>query len=310
MEIPKQVDEAADLATQLHEQMFTPQAPVEPEVIDPPDDNQPAPEANTDEEPDVPHDDDIEELRKFKERYLHLKGKYDAEVPRLNNELKEFKQTVFERLEAQVKQTPTENTEQPVDKFAKFKEEYGEDLFEAIKELAGIQAEERLNTRIKPVEDQVSSVEDTQIKTAQQNFVNYLDTKVTGDWKKLWNGEDPKFLEFLEKPDPSGLYTYGDLVKAYNDNWDADRLSTVFNLYLKENTPVAPKTSNPTKDAMVAPSRQTTHTTPSINDKRIWTTAAMQEFQQKDAKGLYTPEESKAMWDDLLAAPSENRFKN
>jgi hypothetical protein len=306
----KQAEEAALLAEQLHEKMYpqTPEADVEDttpdDVVDTPAPDEPAP-------PSL--EDVLEQLRVEKERYSSLKGKYDKEVPTLSNELKEFKQTVFERLEA-ARVTP--DVVAPVeDKFAKFKEEYGNELFEVMKTLASETAEEKYNQTIKPVQEQVHSVEETQIKAAKQNFTSYLDDKVKGDWKNLWEGNDPKFIEFLESPDPSGLYTYADLVKLYNDNWDGDKLAKVFNLYLGD-TPVVeipeppkPKAPNPAKEALVAPSRSTTHTTPTVNDKRIWTTDAMSEFQRKDRRGDYTPDESKAMWEDLLAAANEGRIK-
>jgi len=306
----KQAEEQAELAEQLHAQMFTKDEPTE-SVNEQEEETTEQPEEVTDEEV-VPHDDDIEELRKFKARYLSLQGKYDAEVPRLHNELKEFKQSVFERLDKERTPQHDTNVEPVVDKFAKFKEEYGEDLFEAIKELASSQAEEKLNSSLKPVQDQVTSVEDTQIKAAQQNFVSYLDGTVKGDWQNLWAGNDPKFIEFLKQEDPSGLYTYGDLVQHYNDNWDADRLGKVFNTYLDSMAPKAPqvpKQPNPAQQASIAPSRTNTHTTPSANDKTIWTAETMREFQSADRAGKYSPEESAAMWNDLLSAPSENRMR-
>ena len=306
-EVPNSINEAADLAEQLHAKMYPQEEAVDEAIPEEPVDN--SQDVNNDDDRDVPHDDDIAELRKFKDKYLSLKGKYDSEVPTLHKELKEFKQNVFERLE----QTRQPEPDAPaVDKFAKFKEEYGEDLFEAIKDLASQQAEERFKTALQPVQQQVSSVEETQIKSAQNNFVNYLDQTVKGDWQNLWAGNDPKFIEFLQQPDPSGLYTYGDLVQVYNDNWDADKLTKVFNHYFDVNsvqkTP-EPRVPRPEQNAMVAPSRSTQHVSPATNDKQIWTQAAMNEFQAKDRRGAYSSEESKAMWDDLLAAMGEGRIR-
>jgi hypothetical protein len=303
MTIPRQVSETADLAEQLHSRMFA-EAPSE-EVVEQEQEEQPSYDENT-EEANVPHDDDVQELRKFKERYLHLQGKYDAEVPRLHKELKEFKQNVFERLEAKIEQ-PVEAPKE--DKFAKFREEYGDELYMAIRELAALETEEKLKATLKPVQDQVANVEDTQVKAAQQNFVSYLDSKVSGDWQSLWAGKDPKFIEFLNQPDPSGLYTYGQLVQAYNDQWDADRMSIVFNTYLDSSQKQVQRQPRPEKNAMVAPSRQNVHSTPSLDNARIWTGETMKQFQEADRLGKYTPEESKAMWDDLLSAPAQNRMR-
>lgn len=308
MTIPKSVEEAAELAEQLHEKMFS-QAPQEDqEVIDT---EEPSPEETpTEEANEIPHDDDIEELRKFKAKYLTLQGKYDAEVPRLHQEIREFKQSVIEKLQDYRQPQPEVSTPPTEDKFAKFKEEYGEELYEAMKELTKLQAEEIIAQKIQPVEQHVSSVEETQIKAAQQNFISYLDTQVKGDWKKLWAGEDPNFIEFLKQPDPSGLYTYADLVQAYNDNWDADRLGKVFNSYFEKNapTPKEERQPNPAQQAMVAPSRQNI-SPPVMNNARIWTQDSIKEFEAKDRAGKYSPEESQAMWDDLLLAATQGRIR-
>jgi hypothetical protein len=302
--IPKQVEETADLAEQLHSRMFA-EAPSE--EVEQEQEEQPSVEENTDES-EVPHDDDINELRKFKERYLHLQGKYDAEVPRLHKDLRELKQSVFERLESQIpKQQIQENV---VDEFAQEKEAYGEELIDIINRIADKRAEEKLKSSMLPVQKQVEEVQGVQVQAAQKNFVDYLNSKVSGDWHSLWEGKDPKFLEFLNQPDPSGIYTYGELVKTFNDNWDADRLSAVFNTYLGSNQQQSvTRTQRPEKNAMVAPSRQNVHNTPSSENARIWTSNTMKEFQNADRAGRYTPEESKALWDDLLSAPMQNRMR-
>ena len=317
MGVPTQVDEAAELAEQLHERLFSDSGNVEDEVVDTDEDNEDR-EANNDDEDDsneydVPPDDDIEELRKFKARYLSLKGKYDAEVPRLHSELKEFKQNVFDRLESMTTKPKAEPQGEP-DEIARFKEEYGEDFVENLRKFIRLESKSELADTITSVQQQVSSVEETQVKVAQENFKNYIDSQVKGDWRSAWEGKDPKFIEFLQKPDPSGLYTYADLVQAYNDAWDADKLSKVFNLYYadtqKPEVDTRPKKEpNPAQQAMVAPSRNNVHTVPNTNDKQIWTQDSIKEFQRLDRQGKYTSEVSKAMWDDLLSAMSEGRIK-
>jgi len=306
MSVPRQVEEAADMAEQLFNGIQKPEEQPQ-EQQEEQSEQEATDEGVTEEEPDVPHDDDINELRKFKDRYLSLKGKYDAEVPRLYSELKEFKQSVFERLSNQPE--PVKEQEQtPVDdRLAKFKEEYGEDFVENLKALFKAEVDPLLKQSIKPVEDKVSSVEDNQYKVAQENFASYIDQQVKGDWRKAWMGEDPKFQEFLQKPDPSGLYTMGELAKVYNDTWEADKLTNLFNLYYQQSE--APKKSNPTKDAMVAPSRSTTHSAPPSDDKVIWTKDKIKEFEKADRMSTYSAEESQRLWQDLLAAASEGRIR-
>ena len=250
-------------------------------------------------------------------------------MPRLSNELKELKQKVFDSLGDALKQRSVQPEVKPVEEpedpeLVRFREEYGEEHLRILDKIADRRVKTAVETALKqyaeqlaPVQQKVDSVEDTQIKAAQQNFIAYLSDKVEGDWKSLWQGKDEKFNEFLDRPDPSGLYTYGQLAQMYNDNWDADRLATLFNLYLKEQNPPqpeqAPPPSNPAKDAakdaMVAPRRSTQHTAPPSTDKRVWTPQMIEDFKRADRANKYSAEESQAMWDDLLAALRENRIR-
>jgi hypothetical protein len=315
MGTPSQVEEAAVLAEQLHKDMFSQDSEVE--EVKPEDTKEKVEdEEEVEEEEAIPHDDDLEELRKFKSRYLSLKGKYDAEVPRLQHELKDLKTSVFEKLSTIAEkpaETPKEQIKQD-DIVAKMKEEYGEEFIDGIYKIAEHIADQKVKTSSDAVQEKLTSVEDTQLKVAQENFKGYLDSKVTGNWRDLWEGKDPKFIEYLQKPDPSGLYTYGDLVQMYNDAWDADKLAIVINGYLETNKPVVKKEvvikPNPERDALIAPSRSTTISTPNVEDKQIWTKASIKEFERLDRQNKYTPEDSQKLWADLLTAAGEGRIRN
>ena len=183
MELPRQVEEAANIAEELMQgiqQAPQQEAQQAQEVQEAQEET--VEENETSEEQDVPHDDDVQELRKFKDRYLSLKGKYDAEVPRLHQELREFKQSVFERL---APQTPKEEPKVENDKVAKFKEEYGEEFVENLRELLKAEVDPLIRSNVSQVEQQVASVEDTQIKAAQQNFASYIDSKVQNNWREI-----------------------------------------------------------------------------------------------------------------------------
>jgi hypothetical protein len=314
MELPRQVEEAANIAEELMQGIQqAPQQEAQEEEVQTQEET--VQENETSEEQDVPHDDDVQELRKFKDRYLSLKGKYDAEVPRLHQELREFKQSVFERL---APQTPKEEKKVENDKIAKFKEEYGEEFVESLRELLKVEVDPLIKSNVSQVEQQVASVEDTQIKAAQQNFASYLDTKVQNNWREIaqvFNEiaydqpvSNPKIAEFLSKPDPSGYYTNFDLVKIFNDNWDGDKLANVFNSYYEQAPKPKPK-NNPVQDAMVAPSRSTQHVAPTASDKTIWTKEMIAQFEKDDRMGKFSSEDSQAKWNDLLSAAAEGRIR-
>jgi len=311
MSIPRQVEENARMAEELLERSFAPDS----EEDEPGGEEEDAAAApSEDPEPTVepePSDDDLT----FKERYLTLKGKYDAEVPRLSSELKEFKQAVLERLgsepsQAEPEAAPEPDPEDPV--LAQFREEFGDEHADLMIKLINAQGQklvkESLKTSLTPVEEKVKTVEDKQLEAARNDFAQALDTKLeTGNWRQLMDGSNPKFVEFLGEADPSGLFTYGELVQEFSNRWDSDKLAKVFKTFLERETPVKAPTAKP--DALIAPSRSTNTNPPVETDKILWTKESIKQFQKDDMSGKLSAEESKRLWDDLLLAPGEDRIK-
>jgi len=254
---------------------------------------------------DEPEDEDL-----FRNKYLTLQGKYDAEVPALHQELKELKDNIFGKIDELSKANDVKEEETSLDAATdSFREEYGDDLVNYIDEYFKSKIEPTIKQStadaVKPVEEKVQSVEDSQISVAKDEFATYLNDNVKGDWQKA--AEDPKFVKFLEQEDPSGLYTYGDLLSEYNNNWDHKKMAKVFNIFYGEEK--APKqTSKPQKDAMVAPSRQTDNSAPTGEDKIIWTEESMQQFYKDDRARKIPQEESAKMWNDLMLAATEGRI--
>jgi len=272
------------------------------------------------EEPEEKAEDDEEET--WQQRYKSLKGMYDKDVPRLNQELRELKSEVFERLgqlsaKPDNADNPDVNADVMPENIKAFVEDMGEDYIANLNSYMEYMFGPMLDKGLQPVADKVSDVEDATVKSAQKQFSDYLDTKVEGDWQSLMSGEDETFLEFLQTPDPSGLYTYGELIKLYNDNWDADKLATVLNTYMgadggtgDEEAVKKSATKKAKKDTTVAPNRKKHSSTPEANDARIWTQADIKQFEKDDRMNKYDDEESKAMWRDLMAAGIEGRIRD
>jgi hypothetical protein len=313
---PKEIEEAARMAEELHKQMF----PDKEEIDEGAGESEPVVVEEKEDQPEQQQEtftkEDIAELLKFKERYAHLKGKYDAEVPRLASELKELRQQVTERKTTTVPEIEIDPVE---DLLSQWKDEYTEDYVNQLQAIIRAEAAKEAKKLIQPVAEQAASTEDQQIKIARQNFMTYLDGKSDG-WRSLWNEEvgfnaNPDFAEFLEQDDPSGLYKYGDLVNAYTEKWDADKLATVFNLFLKQKEVVNTETPPPQvihnreKDALIAPKRTQTNSAPVNTDKKIWTMNEIEDFKRRDRLGEFEDEVSQAMWNDILSAMSEKRIR-
>ena len=303
MGLPKQVEEAATEAEEYLELLNNPEADEETDT------EEASSEVDTEEEVEEVEKPEVDESELYKNKYLTLKGKYDAEVPTLHSELKELKENIFgkiEELSSKQNEVQTEvDTEPELDAF---REEFGDDLVDFMEKRFARKDEIAESTKeaLKPVEEKLSSVEDSQVNAAKDEFATYLNDNVNGDWNTA--ASDPAFVEFLDSPDPSGLYTYGELMALYNENWNHEKMAKVFNLYYGDTEEVKPK-SSPEKEAMVAPSRKTKQNIPESNDKPIWTEESIKQFEKDDRAGKYSAEESTEKWNDLLSALGENRIK-
>ena len=270
-------------------------------------------------------DDEDDEEDTYRKRYETLQGKYNAEVPKLNQELRKLKDDIFQRLGDLNKATEQPEADEEADDTAKFEEElegyreqFGDELLTLIEKLTERKAKSLLGESLSPVSQKVDSVESAQIQSAQAAFVDDLSSRVDGEWEPLWKGEDQGFIDFLDQKEPNGFFTYREVAKKANDSWDADTLSKVFNTYLaslnQKSEPNTPKSSSREKvnekaqQERVAPNRKKVAQVPAENEARIWTQADIKEFQEKDRKGKYSKEESEALWHDFLRAPSEGRI--
>ena len=319
MEIPKQVEEAAEMAEEILAGL-NPDEKTE-DIEETPEEEAPETEETAEEEPEeeeeVAEEEEEPPADSFEQKYRTLQSKYDKEVPRLHQELKDLKQSVIDRLGEFKKEEPkVDPVPEPVnEKLARYKEEYGDELYDFMKEILLTEGKSLFAQTTKPIEEKVSSIEDTQVRAARKAFNDVLTSSVNGDWQALLDGQDPAFAEFLGQKGPFGLMTYAEMFQQANDNWNADAMAEIFNHYLGQNAPAEKPESKPDPklqkqmDALIAPSRSTTTKTPKTEEKRIWTMETIKEFQVQDRKGKYKPEESKAMWDDLLAAAAEGRIQ-
>lgn len=294
--VPSQVDEAVELAEALFKKM-NPQSEEAPDETaeETPEEEEEVEDEEEEEEEQEPEL-DPKELKKWRDRYLTLKGKYDAEVPRLASQVKELMEKVSQPKKEEVV-VPEE------DDIADFASTYGEDFVQKIRKIIDLE----VANKIQPVTEKVESVEDLQYKAASESFTSYLDDKVE-NWKDLWEGKDKGFVKFLQTKDPMGLNTYGQYLEKFNNEWDADGMVKIFDAYNKTKTQ-KPDTSKE-RDAMIAPSRtKSTSNTPSDSSKKFWTTDEVQRFYEDDRKGKYSDEDSLKIYGEILAASNEGRIR-
>lgn len=166
-----------------------------------------------------------------------LRGKYENEVPRLANEIRELKDQL-----KQQNQPPAGDTGQPAantDAVEKIKEslraEYPEDVVNNLDQLI------RETVRTSLPAQRESVVDANEVKKLQQQVQQTMGqlreqrlTALVPDWKEIQQREYAAWVKFLQYRDPiSGRERNDFLQEAWNSH-DVDRVAEVFNLYKRE----------------------------------------------------------------------------
>ncbi len=327
---PKQVQRQAEEVKRFDEELARRQAgPQSEDTGDTPEahdssDNTPDPAEAA--PPPAPQNDELaEELARYKQRYNTLMGKYNAEVPRLTNELKEMKAQMSELMEAAKapKKSQPEMPEigevTPADVDA-----FGADLIDLIKRQSaatsrevvdGYKAEiQALKEENKKLQGKVGSVEQTQQYTSQQAVINKLGELVP-DWETL--NQDERFLEWLGDSDPMS----GQPRQAYLDDamakLDPKRIAHVFNTYKQAaglSNPPAKKAAKPEVQRQVTPGKsRVTTSSPSVSQdaSKIWTSREIEQYYKAVRAGEYQGKEAEArsIEQQIDLAVSQGRFR-
>lgn len=292
-ELPKQVAEAEKRADELLKNLSKPKSEEElPENkednLEPPEDNQPE-EGVTQEEESVDttdeKDEEVEQPHpsedKWEAKYKTLKGKYDAEVPRMAKEIRELKskleaamleiKDLRERAEAkpQEEEPSVEESAYSPDDF----EEYGDEF----KALAADNI--RLKKELEELKKQIQDVTNVTQTTSQHAFIDKLDA-LFPDWRELNNDEG--FNAWLDEVDElSGESRRTFLDKAVSQ-LDANKVSKFFIKYKQ----LQEKKSPPKQkvEQQVQPKRNRSDYG-AHKEKKVWSREEIAEFYSKLARG-------------------------
>ena len=231
MTLPKAVAAATEELAALEQQL---QAPVEPETLSDgqTEDTHPTPEpspepalaapvASTDVPPEVPEE-------KWEHKYRRLQGKYDAEVPRLHQQVKEL-QAALQQMQHQVQQAPPPPPpETPAEPERYVSDEdvanYGEDFVDIQRRIT-LDATRELRKQVEELKAQLAQ-QGSQVQSV--SFEARL-LKAVPDFEQI--NADPAWIEWLNEVDPlirgprraiaQQAYTNGDVeaVKSYVGLW-------------------------------------------------------------------------------------------
>lgn len=269
----------------------------------------------------------------WKQKYSVLKGKYDAEVPRLSSDLRDAHNRIS-RLEDKLTEvaakpvTQPEETKPRTDFTPEEIADYGEDLLDVMgrKARSIVEAEylpriDSLNAEINSLKHQLGETGQRVGKFETNSVFAQLDQEVE-NWRNI--NVDPEFHEWLDNVDPYTGETRKELMlKAFNQK-DAHRVKAFFVNYKKENAAVMPTSADPTpsgQGGMESGSRlelgdYVSPGTPkgggnagAPREKRQWTSREIGAFYSDVQKGRYRsrPEDKARIEADIVAATREGR---
>lgn len=274
------------------------------------------------------------ERKDWKQKYSVLKGKYDAEVPRLSESLREANSRIA-RLEDKIAEVATQTIKPPVDEpRADFTPEeiadYGEDLLDVMGRKARSIVEQEYRPQINQLQTELSTMKtqlgETGQKVAKQEtneVFAQLDATVK-DWRNI--NVDPEFHEWLDQADPYSGQTRKDLMLQAFNRKHAHQVKAFFDGFMKENAVVVPQAadSQPSGQGGMQESRLDlgNYVAPGTpkgggqagapKEKRSWTNAEIGRFYGQVQKGHYKnrPEDKARIEADIVAATREGRIKH
>jgi hypothetical protein len=308
--IQQQVEAADELVAQMNGQPTNPDPDPNPDPgPDPTPDPQPQPVSQEPQpQPTIPEE-------TWQAKFFTLKGKYDAEVPRLHAQVKELSTQVQQLItEAAAKPAPTQEpaktliTEQD-------KEAFGSDLLDLIdrateQKIAGFREREvQLQAEIKELKGTVGKVDETIGANSKEIFIERL-AKQVPDWEAL--NVDQGFLTWLAEVDPVyGLPRQAALNNAY-ESLDAARTANIFKQYKATVAPAPAQQNNRQQlSRQVAPTRSRTSPAPATSaaDTRIYTQGEITQFYEEWRRGFLDENDAVRMEKEIHAAIAEGRVR-
>jgi hypothetical protein len=233
----------------------------------------------------------------WEQKFRTLQGKYDSEVPALHKQLAAMRDEI-ETLKTQGQQQAEEQQEEVEDPYKQLREEYPEDIVDA---LANLRAENR------ELREQLTGFREDTVRSEQQIFMDRLTTAIP-DWQQV--DADPGFNAWLDtKPHPRASETYRNMLSNAGRSRDIAGITDLVNEWRQQS-----KGSAATGDA--APPPNTPPVIPNTSggeagpasDSPTFTVAQIEEAYRDAALGRIKPEDMAALENQFRVAQESGRI--
>lgn len=253
----------------------------------------------------------------FQQKYNTLRGKYDAEVPRLHAQVKELTvQVQGLQQQLQAKEEAVEQAEQKVASLVTDadREAFGEDLLDVQRRVAmevASKYESRLEQQAKVIAELKQEIGQTRGQVGEMSFEQRLNSQIDG-FSKL--NHDPKWVEWLNEYDPIIRGPRRIAAQAAYDREDVDAITDYVKMFRDSTAPKAeePKPRQTELEKQVTPTRSAQNSVQSTDSgKRVYSSKEMSRLWDKvrnlNMKQRY--DEANKLEADITAAYVEGRVR-
>lgn len=268
----------------------------------------------------TPADDSKEEVSEsFKQKYATLRGKYDAEVPRLHQQVKELTDQM-NAIRHEAEAAKKAEAEKPKEKVSYVtdadREEYGDDLIDfqrRVAKEASQEYEDRFEQQARVIEQLQQQISNTGSQVGEVGFTQKLNALVPG-FDQLDN--DERWVAWLNEYDPMTRGPRRDQAQSAFNSGDAEAVAHYVGLFRESiNEPVANgKSDRQTElEKQVTPSRSASTVTnkSSSKDSRVYSEKELNNAWTKirtlNTQGKY--DDAEKLEAELTAAYMEGRVK-
>ena len=267
----------------------------------------------------TPADDSIEEVSEsFKQKYATLRGKYDAEVPRLHQQVKELTDQM-NAIREEAHAAKKVEAEKPKEKVSYVtdadREEYGDDLIDFQRRVAkevSQDYEERFEQQSRVIQDLQSKISNTDNQVGEVGFTQKLNALVPG-FDQLDN--DERWVAWLNEIDPMTRGPRRDQAQAAFNSGDAEAVAHYVSLFRGSVEPVAngksdrqtelEKQVTPSRSASTVASKSSNNSSKIYSEKELdrgWT-----KIRDLNSQGKY--DDAEKLEAELTVAYMEGRVK-
>jgi len=264
-----------------------------------------------------------EDEETYKQRYFTLKGKFDSEVPRLQQDVRNLQQYLSDlkkENEQLMEAANNPNNKDPVNEGKSssldpevFKE-YGEDFGALVETIQTVQAENKtLKKELSRLSGDVSQSRESQQARVYNDYLGQVKAQLSSGFNVEFDtiNSDPNFLNFLRQHAGNESEPRFAKLKKAEANCDLPSTMAIFKEYLGNPSRQNGQDNLPAPNLQPNPKNTGTDLNPPAPaaSTRTWTRKSIAQFYKDKTAGMFNgrEDEAKLLEQDIFLAPQQGR---